>query len=106
MRRILGSISVAVCLVSPLAGGGCASTPTHESTGQFVDDSVVTAKVKADLGADRALSLLQIGVETYKGVVQLSGFVDTSKHADQAVAIARKVPGVLDVRNSLILKPR
>ncbi|MGC1403808.1 MAG: BON domain-containing protein, partial [Thermodesulfobacteriota bacterium] len=65
----------------------CASTPTRESTGEYVDDSVITSKVKSLLAADDFLKSFQIGVETYKGVVQLSGFVNTQKAVDKAVEI-------------------
>ncbi len=106
MRRIVSSLCVALCLVLPVVWIGCASTPTRESAGQYVDDSVITTKVKAELGADKVLSLYQISVETYKGVVQLSGFVNNREQADHAVAIAQKVKGVREVKNSLIVKPR
>lgn len=104
MRTIFSSLSVLMCLVLPVAWAGCASTPTHESTGEYIDDTVLTTKVKADLAADKALSLFQINVESYKGVVQLSGFVDSAEHASQAVAIARKVPGVREVKDSIVVK--
>jgi osmotically-inducible protein OsmY len=104
MRKICSSLSVVLCLTLPVAWAGCASTPTHESTGEYVDDTVLTTKVKSDLAADKVLSLFQINVESYKGVVQLSGFVDTSEQMNNAVAIARKVPGVREVKNSINVK--
>ena len=104
MRRILSSVCVALCLALPLVWAGCASTPTRESTGEYVDDSVITSKVKSELGADKVLSLFQISVETYKGVVQLSGFVNSREAADHAADIARKVKGVREVKNSLVVK--
>lgn len=106
MKRLSRRLCVALCLAFPLVWVGCASTPTRESTGEYVDDSVITAKVKAELGADKMISLFQISVETYKGVVQLSGFVNTREQADEAVAVARKVKGVREVKNSLVVKPR
>jgi osmotically-inducible protein OsmY len=106
MRRILRGICVALCLALPFVWVGCASTPTRESTGEYVDDSVITSKVKTDLGADKVLSLYQISVETYKGVVQLSGFVNSQEVANNAVAIAVKVKGVREVKNSLVIKPQ
>jgi len=106
MRRILSGLCVALCLALPLVWAGCASTPTRESTGEYVDDSAITSKVKAQLGADKILSVFQIGVETYKGVVQLSGFVNSREVAEQAVAIAKKVGGVREVKNSLVVKPQ
>jgi osmotically-inducible protein OsmY len=82
----------------------CASTPTRESTGEYVDDSVITTKVKSLLAADDFLKSFQIGVETYKGVVQLSGFVNTQKAVDKAVEITRSVKGVTSIKNDLIVK--
>lgn len=106
MRRILSSLCVALCLSLPLVWAGCAGTTNRRSTGEYVDDSAVTAKVKAELGADRIASLFQISVETYNGVVQLSGFVNSQEAADHAAAIARKVAGVREVKNSLTVKPQ
>ena len=82
----------------------CASTPKQESTGEYVDDSVITTKVKSLLAADDFLKSFQIGVETYKGVVQLSGFVNTQKAVDKAIQIASSVKGVKSVKNDLIVK--
>lgn len=83
---------------------GCAGGATHESTGEYLDDSVLTTKVKTTILGDSRLKLLQISVETFKGVVQLSGFVDSAGAATRAVELARKVPGVKSVNNSLIVK--
>ncbi len=83
---------------------GCAGGPTHESTGEYLDDSVLTTKVKTTILGDSRLKLLQINVETYKGVVQLSGFVDSESAAARAVELTRKVNGVKSVNNSLIVK--
>ena len=82
----------------------CASTRTHESTGEYVDDSVITTKVKSLLAADDFLKSFQIGVESFKGVVQLSGFVNTQKAVDKAIEITRSVKGVKSVKNDLIVK--
>ncbi len=82
----------------------CASTRTHESTGEYVDDSVITAKVKAELAEDDFLKSFQISVETYKGVVQLSGFVNSKETVDKAEQIAASVEGVKSVKNNLIVK--
>ena len=82
----------------------CASTSKKESTGQYVDDSVITTKVKALIAADNFLKSFQISVETYKGVVQLSGFVNSEAASDNAAQIARSVGGVKSVKNSLIVK--
>jgi osmotically-inducible protein OsmY len=86
------------------AFSACASTSKQESTGEYVDDSVITTKVKSLLAADDFLKSFKIGVETYKGSVQLSGFVNSQKAADKAVEIVRSVKGVTSVKNDLIVK--
>jgi len=82
----------------------CASTSKQSSTGEYVDDSVITTKVKSLLAADDFLKSFQIGVETYKGVVQLSGFVNSQAAVDKAVGIAESVQGIKSVKNDLIVK--
>ena len=83
---------------------GCAATQTSESTGQYIDDSGITTKVKAAIFDDAALKTLQIGVETFKGEVQLSGFVDSANNVRRAGEVARGITGVIAVRNNLIVK--
>ena len=82
----------------------CASTPKQESTGEYVDDSVITTKVKSLLAADDFLKSFQISVETFKGTVQLSGFVGSQKAVDKAGEITRSVKGVSSVKNDLVVK--
>jgi len=82
----------------------CASTRTSESTGEYVDDSVITTKVKSLLSNDDFFKSFQISVETYKGIVQLSGFVNSQQAVDKAGQIAKSVQGVKSVRNNLIVK--
>jgi hyperosmotically inducible protein len=82
----------------------CASTRTQESTGEYVDDSVITTKVKTLLAEDDFFKSFQISVETYKGVVQLSGFVNSQQAVDKAGQIARSVNGVTSVKNNLVVK--
>jgi len=82
----------------------CASAQKQESTGEYVDDSVITTKVKSLLANDDFLKSFQITVETYKGTVQLSGFVDSQKAIDKAGEIARSVKGVKSVKNNLNVK--
>ena len=82
----------------------CASTSKQSGTGEYVDDSVVTTKVKSLLAADDFLKSFEISVETYKGTVQLSGFVDSQKAVDKAGEIARSVKGVKSVKNNLNVK--
>lgn len=82
----------------------CSSSPTSESTGEYVDDVVISSKVRAQLLDDKDLNITQISVETYKGVVQLSGFVDTPAAKNRATGVAAGVSGVTEVRNNLIVK--
>jgi len=95
-------MSVFLAAVAMVAG--CASTPTQESTGQYMDDSAITAKVKAAIFNDASLKSAEINVETFKRQVQLSGFVSTSANMDEAVSVARGVGGVLSVKNDMRLK--
>jgi osmotically-inducible protein OsmY len=83
---------------------GCASTATHEGTGEYVDDSVITAKVKAAIFNDASLKSSEINVETFKGVVQLSGFVNTQADINRAVEVARGVKGVTSVKDDMRVK--
>lgn len=97
-----GKYLAALFLVSALAGvAGCASSPTQESTGEYLDDTLITAKVKAAILDDPSLKVTEIKVETFKGVVQLSGFVDSSIAANRAVELARGVKGVKSVKNDM-----
>ena len=82
----------------------CASTSKQEGAGEYVDDSVITTKVKSLLAADDFLKSFQIGVETYKGIVQLSGFVNSQKAIDKAGEIASSVKGIKSVKNNLEVK--
>lgn len=93
---------LALLMLAALAG--CASTAKQESTGQFIDDSVITSKVKALLIKDQSLKGFEISVKTYKGIVQLSGFVSSAKTVGRAGEIARSVSGVRSVKNDLIVK--
>jgi osmotically-inducible protein OsmY len=95
-------IAAAMGALAPVVG--CAPTPTSESTGQYVDDATITTKVKAALVGDVGLKVFDIHVVTYKGVVQLSGFVDTPQTIAHATDVTRTVGGVQSVRNDLIIK--
>jgi len=95
------AISAAGLLLSAL---GCASTSNRESTGEYVDDTAITTKVKSAIFNEPSLKVFQIKVETYKSVVQLSGFVDTSATMDKAADVARSVPGVRSVKNDIRVK--
>ena len=93
-----------VVLMMIAAFVACASTPQQSSTGEVVDDSVITTKIKSLLAADDFLKSFQISVETRKGIVQLSGFVSSQAAVDKAGQVARSVKGVISVRNDLIVK--
>ncbi len=97
-------LSFLVCITLVTAFLGCASTPTRESSGQYVDDSAITTKVKAAIFNDPALKVFQINVETFKGEVQLSGFVDSAQSVKKAGEVARSVGGVKSVKNNLVVK--
>lgn len=83
---------------------GCASGPNQESTGQYVDDAAITAKVKTAFAADPTVKATEINVETYKGAVQLSGFVAQPQDAQRAADIARGIKGVTSVKNDVRVK--
>ena len=101
-RNMFIACFVLLILIATLVA--CASTSKQEGTGEYVDDSVITTKVKSLLANDDFLKSFQITVETYKGTVQLSGFVDSQKAIDKAGEIARSVKGVKSVKNNLNVK--
>ena len=92
--------------VLAVSATGCASNCAHESSGEYVDDAAITSKIKTRLVGDEALKAFEIGVETYRGNVQLSGFVDNQDQITKAEEVAKEVPGVKSVKNSLVVKPR
>ena len=93
-----------ISLLLVISVASCAGGKSHESTGEYLDDSAITTKVKTLIFGTPKLRTLQISVETFKGVVQLSGFVDSSDASSRAAEIARTVKGVKMVNNSLIVK--
>ncbi|MBI5862652.1 MAG: BON domain-containing protein [Rhodocyclales bacterium] len=99
--RYLSAFVIATSLVTVV---GCASTAKQEGTGEYVDDSVITAKVKAAILNEPMLKVAEINVETFKGVVQLSGFVSSQAAVDKAVEVARRVTGVKSVKNDMRIK--
>jgi osmotically-inducible protein OsmY len=96
--------SVVLFTLMLFAFGGCASTATQEGTGEYIDDTVITTKVKAAIFDEPSLKSSEINVETFKGVVQLSGFVSSRAEITKAVEIARGVKGVTSVKNDMRLK--
>ncbi|BBJ24359.1 BON domain-containing protein [Candidatus Nitrotoga sp. AM1P] len=95
------TIFTAIAFMSIL---GCAATTKSEGTGEYLDDSVITTKVKAAVFNEPALKSTEINVETYKGVVQLSGFVSSQSSIDRAEEVARGVKGVKSVKNDMRVK--
>lgn len=87
-----------------LSLAGCAGGPKQESAGEYLDDSTITAKVKAAILSEPSLNVAEINVETFKGTVQLSGFVKDPKDVEKAVEVARHVRGVKSVKNDLRAK--
>ena len=92
---------LAVLLASVL---GCAGTSTKESTGEYIDDTVITTRVKTAIFNEPSLKSAEINVETFKGTVQLTGFVSSRAAIDKAAEVARGVPGVTSVRNDMRLR--
>jgi len=101
LNKYLSAIFLAATLVSVV---GCASTTTKEGTGEYVDDSVITTKVKTAIFNEPSLKSAEINVETFKGVVQLSGFVSSQADINKAASLARSVEGVTSVKNDMRLK--
>jgi osmotically-inducible protein OsmY len=102
--KIAKKIATGLFVASLFAVAGCASTSTKEGTGEYIDDSVLTAKVKAGIFNEPTLKSMEINVETFKGVVQLSGFVAQPGDIAKAGSIARSVQGVTSVKNDLRVK--
>ena len=100
-HRLFAAVLSAFLAVSVV---GCASTSKSEGAGEYVDDAVLTTKVKAAIFNEPGLKSFEINVETYKGVVQLSGFVSSQADINKAVEVARSVKGVVSVKNNMKLK--
>lgn len=98
ISKIAAGLIVALTLV------GCAATSKQESSGEYFDDTTITTKVKAALLNDPAVSGLAVNVETFKGTVQVSGFVKTAAERARAVELARTVPGVKQVKNDILIR--
>lgn len=102
--KLSNRISIVFAAAALAVMTGCSSTPKQESMGEYIDDSVITTKVKAAIFNDPVLKSSEISVETYKGVVQLSGFVSSQTMANKAVTHAQEVGGVVSVKNDMRLK--
>lgn len=97
IRWIAGAIVLAALTA-------CGGTPTRESTGEYIDDTAITTRVKAKLATDAKARAREVNVETFKGRVQLSGFASTVEERREAAAIARSVKGVTEVVNDILIK--
>ena len=108
MLQLRHLIKLTVCIALLSGFTGCASTPRNDTTertaGQVLDDSVITTKVKSAIFEEPTLKVFQINVKTYQGKVLLSGFVDSQQTVQKAGEVARAVPGVVSVENSLVVK--
>ena len=101
ISKYFSALFLAITLVTAV---GCASTSKQEGTGEYVDDSVITTKVKTAILNEPTLKVAEINVETFKGVVQLSGFVTSAAMASKAVEVSGKVSGVKSVKNDMRVK--
>ena len=104
IKNSIQKLVIGFMIAISLLAVGCASTPRQESFGEGVDDTVITTKVKALYVEDKAVSALNVNVETFKGTVQLSGFANDQNEINRAVEIARGVKGVTSVKNDIRLK--
>lgn len=100
--RIL--LAAAVSAAALITGTGCAVVRDQQTTGSYVDDAVLTSRVKAKFAEDKTVSAMAIQVETLKGVVQLSGFAKSGDEKSMAEKLARSTSGVVDVRNDIIVR--
>jgi len=104
MKQFTNYLSAAFLALTLVTAVGCASSAKQEGTGEYVDDSVITSKVKAAILNEPTLKVAEINVETFKGTVQLSGFVSSQAAANKAVEITRSVSGVKAVKNDMRIK--
>ncbi len=104
LRITLSAMLLAAGLGSAVLSTGCAGSATKESTGEYIDNSAITARVKAALADDELVKAREINVESFRGTVQLSGFVNTSEEKSRAGRIAASVAGVQDVKNNITVK--
>ena len=104
MKHLIRFCSAFFLTLTLLSASGCASTQKQEGTGEYVDDSVITTRVKTAILQEPTLSSAEINVETFKGVVQLSGFVTSRAAITKALEVVRSIPGVSSVKNDMRLK--
>lgn len=104
MSKLNRIFRLLACFLLIASFTGCAATQKHESTGEYVDNTSITTKVKTAIFNEESLKTMQISVKTFKGEVQLSGFVDSAQMVKKAGELARSVDGVVSVKNDLIVK--
>ncbi len=104
MKHLSKIFTAFLLALTLLTVAGCASTSKQEGTGEYVDDTVITSKIKAAILNEPSLSSAEVNIETFKGVVQLSGFVNSKADINKAAAVARGVSGVKSVKNDMRLK--
>lgn len=99
--KMLSRLALAVMVVAAV---GCAAPSKQQTTGEYIDDSVITTRVKAAIWDDQTLRMNEISVETFDGVVQLSGFVSSQSNIARSLSVARSIEGVKSVKNDMRLK--
>lgn len=104
MKQMLDRRRLLVAVLATVLLAACAATLKQESTGEYLDDTAITARVKTALLADKQVSGMAINVETFKGTVQLSGFANSTQEKEKATEVARSVSGVKSVKNDIRLK--
>ena len=104
MEQIGKRLSILFLAIAMSSVVGCASTQKQEGTGEYIDDSVITSKVKAAILNEPTLKVTEFNVETFKGIVQLSGFVSSQAAENKAVEVAGGVSGVKSVKNDMLIK--
>ena len=104
MRRYVQFLSIFLLAFAVIGVSACTATDTRQAPGEYVDDSVITGKVKAAIFNDPDLKVMEISVETFRGEVQLSGFVSSQSAADRAVVVASDVSGVTSVTDNMTIK--
>lgn len=105
MGKLIRAVAFAAFTGMALGTAGCAVTSGQQSTGEFVDDTVITSKVKAKFAKDPDVGAMRLNVETMDGTVQLSGFAESAQEKEKAVKLAREVDGVKQVKDDIVVKP-
>ena len=104
--KLLKYLSGILMIITMATALGCASTPKQEGTGEYIDDTVITTKVKAAVFNEPSLKSTEINVETFKGTVQLSGFVNSEADIAKTVSITRTIKGVMAIKNDMRVKSK